>query len=113
MNATTQAFYQLAVGYGSITNLWTSKARREDIMSSVIIVPIGLVLSGLLSALTIFIYLSHFCMESGYNIGDPALQLSGLELSFNVLPKALLLLPMPNLMIFIFFLAMVLLGIDS
>lgn len=82
-------------------------------MSSVIIVPIGLFVSGILSALTIFIYLSHFCLQSGYAIDDPALQLSGLELSFNVLPKALLLLPMPNLMLLIFFLAMVLLGIDS
>lgn len=82
-------------------------------MSSVVIVPIGLFISGILSALTIFIYLSHFCLKSGYSIDDPALNLSGLDLSFNVLPKALLLLPLPNLMIFIFFLAMVLLGVDS
>ena len=82
-------------------------------MQSVLIVPAGLILCGLLSALTIFIYLSHFCIESGYQIDDPALKLSGLELSFNVLPKALLLLPMANLWLFIFFFAMVLLGIDS
>jgi len=36
-----------------------------------------------------------------------------MELSFNVLPKALLMLPMANLWLFIFFFAMVLLGIDS
>lgn len=76
-------------------------------------VPLSLILIGLLCALTIFIYLSHFCKESGYDIDDPRLELSGLELSFNVIPKALLLLPMPNFWIFIFFFAMVLLAIDS
>lgn len=113
IDATTQVFYQLSIGMGSITNLSTSKARREDIMQSVILVPVALILCGLLSALTIFIYLSHFCELSGYQIDDPSLQLSGLELSFNVLPKALLLLPLPNLWLFIFFFAMVLLGVDS
>ena len=63
--------------------------------------------------MTIFIYLSHFCVGTDYTIDDPRLQLSGMELSFNVLPKALLLLPMANLWLFIFFFAMVLLGIDS
>lgn len=39
--------------------------------------------------------------------------MSGPELSFSVLPKALALLPMANMWIFCFFLTMVFLGIDS
>lgn len=113
IDATTQVFYQLTIGVGTIVNLSTQKARRDNILKSVLIVPLGLVLCGLLSALTIFIYLSHFCVLNGYTIGDPRLSISGFELSFNVLPKALLLLPLPNLWILIFFFAMVLLGIDS
>jgi SNF family Na+-dependent transporter len=113
IEATTQVFYQMSIGIGLIVNLATAKAKREDIMKSVIIVPLGLILCGLLSAMTIFIYLSHFCAASGFAIDDPSVKLSGMELSFNVLPKALLLLPLPNLWEFIFFSAMVLLGIDS
>ena len=113
IDATTQVFYQLTLGIGTMVNISTAKARREDIWSSVFIVPLGLILCGMLSALTIFIYLSHFCINSGYQIDDPTIQLSGMELSFNVLPKALLMLPMANLWLFIFFFAMVLLGIDS
>lgn len=113
IDATTQVFYQLSIGMGCIINLSCQKARRDDILKSVVIVPIGLVLCGLLSALTIFIYLSHFCLINGMTIGDPRINISGFELSFSVLPKALLLLPMPNLWVFIFFSAMVLLGIDS
>ena len=41
------------------------------------------------------------------------LSLSGLELSFNVFPKALSTLPLPNLWVFLFYLTMVCLGIDS
>jgi SNF family Na+-dependent transporter len=113
IDATVQVFYQMSIGTGNIINISTAKPRREDILKSVILVPIGLVICGLLSAMTIFIYLSHFCVLSGYEIGDPSLSLAGMELSFNVLPQALLLLPLPNLWLFIFFLAMVLLGIDS
>jgi SNF family Na+-dependent transporter len=46
-------------------------------------------------------------------IDHPDLKLSGPELSFSVLPKALSLLPLSNLWIFVFFITMVLLGIDS
>jgi SNF family Na+-dependent transporter len=41
------------------------------------------------------------------------LALSGTELSFNIFPKALAILAWPNLWVFLFFLAMVFLGIDS
>jgi len=47
----------------------------------------------------------------GIKIGD--LNLSGPELSFNIFTKALAILPLPNLWIFLFFLTMVFLGIDS
>lgn len=62
---------------GTIINLSTQKARREDIVKTILIVPAGIILCGLLSALTIFIYLSHFCLESGYQIGDPRLSIEG------------------------------------
>ena len=113
IDATTQVFYQTSVGLGTIINLASMKARRDDIWKSVLMVPISLLLCGILSALTIFIYLSHFCTMSGLTIDSPDLHLAGLELSFNVIPKALCLLPLSNLWVFLFFFAMILLGIDS
>ena len=56
-------------------------------------------------------YLGHFCQEASLKITD--LKLDGVELSFNVFPKALAILPLPNLWVFCFFLAMIFLGIDS
>jgi SNF family Na+-dependent transporter len=77
IDATTQVFYQLSIGMGTIINISSQKARRDDIVRSVILVPAGLVLCGILSALTIFIYLSHFCLINGLTIGDPSLKISG------------------------------------
>lgn len=76
-------------------------------------VPVSILTCGLLSAMTVFVYLSHFCLQQGLTIDDPSIRLSGPELSFNVFPKALAILPFPNLFLFIFFIAMVFLGIDS
>ena len=56
-------------------------------------------------------YLGHFCLEEGLNIND--LTLAGPELSFNIFPKALSILPFPNFWVLLFFIAMVFLGIDT
>ena len=98
---------------GSIITISALKSRRDSIIKAVIFVPIGILVCGVISSVTIFSYLSHFCVEAGFDINDPGLTLSGPELSFSVLPKALALLPLPNMWIFVFFIAMVLLGIDS
>jgi SNF family Na+-dependent transporter len=109
----SQVFYQLGIGVGTIVTVSALKSRRDGIIKGVVFVPIGILVCGLLSAVTIFSYLSHFCVEAGLDINDPGLTLGGPELSFSVLPKALALLPLPNMWIFVFFITMVLLGIDS
>ena len=108
-----QSFYQLCLGIGTTFSLASMKPRREPFLKGVLLVPLGVFICGMLSAMTIFIYLSHFCGEIGIDINDPALNISGPELVFNVFPKALASLPFPNLFIFVFFATMVLLGIDS
>ena len=112
-DAMVQVFYQIGIGMGTLISIASMNPRRSNIIYGVIYVPIGLIICGLLSAITVFVYLSHFCLELGIDINHPGLTLSGPELSFSVLPKALALLPMPNLWIFIFFITMVLLGIDT
>jgi SNF family Na+-dependent transporter len=65
----------------------------------------------MLSALNIFMYLGHFCLQQNISIHEIAL--SGPSLSFNIFPKALAILPWPNLWVLLFFITMVFLGIDS
>jgi SNF family Na+-dependent transporter len=75
VDANTQVFYQLSIGLGVVSNLSAMKPKREDFLKSVFIVPLSLFLSGILSALTIFMYLSHFSLKSGVSIEN--LKLSG------------------------------------
>jgi SNF family Na+-dependent transporter len=112
-DAMVQVFYQMGVGMGTLACLSSMSPRRDNIMKNIIYVPLGIIVCGLLSAVTIFVYLSHFCLQAGLDITHPGLALKGPELSFSVLPKALSLLPMANVWIFFFFITMVLLGIDS
>ena len=80
-------------------------------MIGIYLIPVSLVVCGMLCALNIFMYLGHFCEE--YNLDINNLKLDGPALSFNIFPKALAILPWPNLWVFCFFVAMVFLGIDS
>lgn len=70
-DAMVQVFYQMGVGMGSIICLASMNSRRSNITYGVIYVPIGLLICGLLSAVTIFTYLSHFCLEIGMEINHP------------------------------------------
>ena len=80
-------------------------------MVGIYLIPLSLVSCGMLCALNIFMYLGHFCQEQGIPIDS--LKLVGPELSFNIFPKALSILPFPNLWVLLFFIAMVLLGVDT
>jgi SNF family Na+-dependent transporter len=75
--AMTQVFYQIGVSMGTIVCISSLKSRRDSIVKGAIYVPVGILICGLLSAITIFSYLSHFCFEAGIDINDPGLALSG------------------------------------
>lgn len=111
IDAIVQVFYQMTVAISGIINLSSMKPKKENFMIGIYIIPLSITLCGLLCAMNIFVYLGHFCQEASLSISD--LQLAGAQLSFNIFPKALAILPWPNLWVFCFFLAMVFLGIDS
>ena len=111
IDALTQMFFQFTFGTSNIICLSSIKPKKEKFTLGIYILPLSLIICGFLSALNIFMYLGHFCHEASLSITD--LQLNGAELCFNVFPKALAILPWPNLWVLCFFLAMVFLGIDS
>lgn len=92
-------------------SLSSLKPKKEKHLAGVFLIPLSIVVCGMLSALNIFMYLGHFCIQQNVHIAD--LTLSGPSLSFNIFPKALAILPWSNLWVLIFFIAMVFLGIDS
>jgi SNF family Na+-dependent transporter len=111
IEALIQVFFQLAVASGGVICYGSKKPRNEPFLSILYIVPIGLIVCGLLSGLVVFMYVGHFCHTNGTSINE--LSLSGLELVFNVFPKAISILPWPNIWFLIFCVVLILLGIDS
>ena len=73
--------------------------------------PVALALCGLLSSLTIFLYVGHYSHE--LQVGIDSLPLSGIDLTFDVLPKAISLLPWSNLWMLVFSIMLILLGVDT
>lgn len=111
VEAMVQVFYQLSIGSGGMVYYASKKPKTEKFLSILYIVPLGLLICGILSGLIVFMYVGHFCHMNGLSITE--LPLSGLELAFNVFPKAISVLPWPNLWFLIFCAVLVLLGIDS
>ena len=60
VDALTQVFFQISIGYGTIISLSAMKPRRENFLFGIMMVPVGVILCGMLSAMTIFVYLAHF-----------------------------------------------------
>ena len=113
VDAFVQVFYQLSLGIGMLMCFSSMNSRKQKITFNAIAIPFSNLICGLMSSVTIFLFLSHFCKLEGITIDNPNLKLYGPDLSFNIFPKALATLPLPNLWIFIFFSCMVFLGIDS
>ena len=66
---------------------------------------------GLLSALTVFTYMGFMSKLTGVDISD--IPLAGPDLLFIVFPSALTYMSFPNFWSVLFFIIMVLLGIDT
>jgi SNF family Na+-dependent transporter len=111
IDAIVQVFYQMSVGVAGIINFSSLKPKKEKHLLGVYLIPLSITFCGMLCALNIFMFLGHFCLEN--NLDIRTLTLSGASLSFNIFPKALAILPWPNFWVFVFFIAMVFLGIDS
>ena len=110
-DASVQAFYQCSIACSYVLNISSMKPRRQQFTSEIYLMPLAFITCGILCCISIFSFLGHFCREADLAINE--LELSGVSLSFNVFPKALAILPWANLWVFCFFLAMILLGIDS
>lgn len=87
------------------------KTKTQPFVSGLYLILISVLVCGLLCATNIFIYLGHFSHLIGVNISEITLQ--GPEICFNIFPKALAILPLPRVWLFLFFVTMVLLGIDT
>ena len=111
VDATVQVFFQFSIASAGLINFASLKRKTESFTSILYLIPLSLILCGFLCGCVIFMYVGHFCQTENLLISQ--LTLSGPELAFSVVPKAIASLPWPNLWLLIFSVILVFLGIDT
>ena len=109
--AIDQNFFQNNLGYGGIVLFSTFRQRKDKVYKSVKFITIASFLTGILASLVVFSYLGYFSHISNTNINE--LPIEGADLVFVTYPAALSHLPLPRFWIFLFFLNLIFLGIDT
>jgi len=111
MAAVAQVFFTLSLGFGVMITYASYQDQKSDIIKSALITSIADVSIAFTAGLVIFSTIGYMAHISGESIAD--LAASGPSLAFIVLPQALSLIPLAPFFAFIFFIALITLGIDS
>lgn len=109
--AATQTFFQYSIGIGVGQTLSSFRNVDAKVFQFAKFCPILNAMTGILASLVVFGYLGHFAEVKGVNIDD--LPINGPSLLFVTYPGILSTMPFQNLWLILFFLTMILLGIDT
>ena len=110
-DALIQVFFQLSLGQGCMITFASFRDVKEKIVLPTRLIPLINSFTGLLASFIIFGYLGYFCQKYDHDINS--LQIAGPGLIFITFPACLSTMGMPHLFMFLFFVTMVLLGIDT
>uniref|UniRef100_A0A8C4Q2H3 Transporter n=1 Tax=Eptatretus burgeri TaxID=7764 RepID=A0A8C4Q2H3_EPTBU len=111
LDAGTQVFYSYGIAFGELASLSSYNKYTCNCYKTVLIFSCMNTLTSFTSGLAIFSVLGFMAEEQGVSIADIAD--SGPGLVFIVYPKAVTMMPFPGLWAVLFFLMILLLGIDS
>jgi SNF family Na+-dependent transporter len=109
--AATQIFYSLGIGFGSLMTMSSYNKFNNNILTDTLIVSLGNCFSSVFAGFGIFSFLGHMayknCLEVKHVVA------SGPGLAFIAYPEALALLPAAQVFCVLFFIMLILLGLDS
>jgi solute carrier family 6 (neurotransmitter transporter, taurine) member 6 len=103
--------FQYSLGNGILILFGSFRKSKENMEKHCIAIPTTVFICGILSAISVFMYVGHLAHKKNIAISD--MNLSGAELTFVIFPMALNLMPFGNLWAVMFFFMMVCLGLDS
>lgn len=111
MDAGTQVFFSYAIGLGFLTSLGSYNTFRNDCYKDCFYLCLLNSGTSIVAGFAIFSVLGYMTYETGLDIADVAE--SGPGLAFIVYPRAVAMMPMPNLWSVCFFIMIILLSLDS
>jgi SNF family Na+-dependent transporter len=111
VDAATQIMFSLSPAWGVLITFGSFLPRDEPVIRDACIIAGINSATSILAGLTVFAILGHLALEQGVDIED--LTVGGPALAFIVFPAAITTLPLPWLFAILFFVMLILLGIDS
>ncbi|KAL7390521.1 hypothetical protein ABVT39_022776 [Epinephelus coioides] len=111
MDAGTQIFFSYAIGLGFLTSLGSYNTYNNDCYRDCFFLCLLNSATSIVSGFAIFSVLGFMTKEQGVDISEVAE--SGPGLAFIVYPRAVAMMPMPQVWSVCFFLMIILLGLDS
>ncbi|CAD8059026.1 unnamed protein product [Paramecium sonneborni] len=111
VDAANQVIFQMNVGLAILCLYGSYRNKDDNLPNFSYAIPIITTLCGMLAALVVFSYIGHISVK--FDIPIHQLPLSGPDLAFVLYPAILAQMPIPNLWCIIFFLILLLLGIDT
>uniref|UniRef100_A0AAQ4RHH8 Transporter n=1 Tax=Gasterosteus aculeatus aculeatus TaxID=481459 RepID=A0AAQ4RHH8_GASAC len=111
MDAGTQIFFSYAIGLGFLTSLGSYNTYNNDCYRDCFYLCLLNSATSIVSGFAIFSVLGFMTKEQGVDISEVAQ--SGPGLAFIVYPRAVAMMPMPQVWSVCFFLMIILLGLDS
>ncbi|PWA23076.1 hypothetical protein CCH79_00002459 [Gambusia affinis] len=111
MDAGTQIFFSYAIGLGFLTSLGSYNSFNNDCYRDCFYLCLLNSATSFVAGFAIFSVLGFMTYEQGLDVSEVAT--SGPGLAFIVFPRAVAMMPMPQLWSVCFFLMIILLGLDS
>ncbi|XP_052809275.1 sodium- and chloride-dependent glycine transporter 1-like [Mya arenaria] len=111
IEAAVQCFYSLGPAWGGVITMASFNKFSHNALRDTVIVCFADGFTGFFGGLVVFSVLGFLAKETGVSIDD--LPFSGASLAFIAYPEALSRLPLPNLWAVLFFITLILVGVDS
>jgi SNF family Na+-dependent transporter len=111
VEAASQIFFSLSPAWGVLITFGSYLPQKEPVLQDAVIIALVNSATSIFAGFVVFSVLGHMSETTGVPIEDVAV--GGPSLAFIVFPEALTTLPAPYFFAVLFFLMLVLLGIDS
>jgi len=108
-----QVFFSLSLAFGIMITYASFLHRKSDLNNNALIIALADFGTSVIAGITVFATMGALAIKAGQPVHDVLAGSESVGLAFVAFPQALALLPLPNVFSIIFFIALLLLGIDS